>query len=130
MDSSLESKICSFCCRPGSRQNRLAGGLGAMICFECLEWYYEDSRSSARVAKRTRPVWDEMTDAELLAKLPLILRSAEQNQDFVSDWVGLIRARKISWAQIGGVLGVSRQAAWERFASHHRGDDAASKTGS
>ena len=116
VDSKLENKICSFCGRPGSRRNRLAGGLGAMICFECLEWYYEDSRSSARVAKRTRPVWEEMTDTELLAKLPLIVRSAEQNQAFVNDWVALIRARRISWAQIGAALGVSRQAVWERFA--------------
>lgn len=130
VDLSLESKICSFCCRPGSRKNRLAGGLGAMICFECLEWYYEDSRASARVAKGTRPVWDEMTDAELLAMLPLIMKSAEQNQAFVNEWVGLIRDRKISWAQIGGVMGVSRQAAWERFAAHHRDDDAAAETGS
>lgn len=123
MDSTLEDKFCSFCGQPGSGKNRLAGGLGAMICVECLEWYYEDTRSSARVAKRTRPVWEEMTDAELLEKLPLIVRSAEQNQAFVNDWVGLIRARKISWAQIGKVLGVSRQAVWERFAAGHRGGE-------
>ncbi len=128
MDSTLEHKLCSFCGQPGSRKNRLAGGLGAMICFECLEWYYADSRSGKRVAARTKPVWDEMSDTELLAKLPLILRSAEQNQAFAIDWVGLIRARKISWAEIGKVLGVSRQAAWERFAAHHK-DDAAAKTG-
>jgi hypothetical protein len=130
VDSKLENKICSFCGQAGSRKNRLAGGLGAMICFECLEWYYEDTRSPARVAKRTRPVWDEMTDTELLAKLPLIVQSAEQNQAFLIDWVGLIRARNISWAQIGKALGVSRQAAWERFAAHHRGDETASKAGS
>jgi hypothetical protein len=119
MDSKLEHKICSFCGRPGSRKNRLAGGLGAMICFECLEWYYHDTRSGARVVKRTRPVWEEMSDTELLAKLPLIVQSAEQNQVFLADWVGLIRDRKISWAQIGKALGVSRQAAWERFAARH-----------
>lgn len=129
MDSKLENKICSFCGRAGSRKNRLAGGLGAMICFECLEWYYEDTRSPKRVAQRTRPVWDEMTDTELLAKLPLILQSAEQNAAFANDWVGLIRERNISWAQIGKVLGVSRQAAWERFASHQKNDPAA-KAGS
>jgi hypothetical protein len=130
VDAKLENKICSFCGRAGSQKNRLAGGLGAMICFECLEWYYEDSRSPARVAKRTRPVWEEMTDTELLAKLPLIVQSAEQNQAFVNDWVGLIRERKVSWAQIGRVLGVSRQAAWERFAAHHRSDDSAARSGS
>lgn len=130
MDAKLENKICSFCGKTGSRKNRLAGGLGAMICFECLEWYYQDSRSPNRVAKRTRAVWEEMTDTELLAKLPLIVRSAEQNQAFVHDWVELIRARRVSWAQIGKALGVSRQAAWERFAAHHRDDEAAPKVSS
>lgn len=122
MEPRIEDRICSFCGNPGSGKNRLAGGLGAMICFECLEWYYQDTRSSANVAARTRPVWDEMSDAELLAKLPLIVQSAEQNAAFVTEWVSLIRERKVSWAQIGKVLGVSRQAAWERFASHvHEG---------
>ena len=93
VDTQLENKICSFCGQPGHQKNRLAGGLGAMICFECLEWYYHDTRSARRVAKRTRPVWEEMSDAELLSKLPLIVRSAEQNQQFLVDWVGLIRAR-------------------------------------
>lgn len=123
MDSSIESKICSFCGRAGSRKNRLAGGLGAMICMDCLEFYYHDSRSATRVAAATKPVWDEMSDAELLSKLPLILKSAAQNADFANDWVGLIRARQISWAEIGKVLGVSRQAAWERFAAAQKAAD-------
>lgn len=88
-----------------------------MICFECLESYYQHSRSTERVEKATRSVWEEMSDAQLLATLPLILRSAQQNAEFANEWVELIRSRKISWAEIGKVLGVSRQAAWERFAS-------------
>lgn len=127
MESNLEQRICSFCGKAGSKRNRLAGGLGAMICFECLEWYYEDSRSPKRVAARTRAVWDEMSDTELLSKLPLIVRSAEQNSEFLNDWVALIRERKVSWAHIGKALGVSRQAAWERFAAHQK--DAAAKSG-
>lgn len=117
VDRTLEEKFCSFCGEPGSRKRRLAGGLGAMICIECLESYYEHSRSKERVTTATRSVWDEMTDAQLLAKLPLILRSAQQNADFANEWVALLRARRISWAEIGKVLGVSRQAVWERFAS-------------
>ncbi len=125
MDSRVESKICSFCGEQGSQDRRLAGGLGAMICVPCLEHFYEATRTSERIESQTRPVWDEMSDADLLSRLPLILRSATQNADFASDWVGLVRARGISWAQIGKVLGVSRQAAWERFASNvPRGDSA------
>lgn len=115
VETRLESRICSFCGKAGSSRRRLAGGLGAMICFECLESYYEDTRSPKRVSAGSRPVWDEMSDADLLDKLPLILRSAEQNVEFAGEWVDLLRERKISWAEIGKVLGVSRQAAWERF---------------
>ncbi|WP_183093694.1 ClpX C4-type zinc finger protein [Nocardioides stalactiti] len=117
MDHQVENKMCSFCGEQGSQQRRLAGGLGAMICFPCLESYYEDTRSPERVAARSRAVWDEMSDLELLGYLPLIVRSAEQNAAFVHDWVALLRDRKVSWAQVGKALGVSRQAAWERFAS-------------
>lgn len=128
VDRTLEKKFCSFCGEPGTSKRRLAGGLGAMICFECLESYYEHSRSAARVTKATSSVWEDMSDAQLLATLPLILRSAQQNADFAAEWVELIRSRKISWAEIGKVLGVSRQAAWERFASR-QGEAPAKKAG-
>jgi biotin operon repressor len=29
--------------------------------------------------------------------------------------IDLLRSRKVSWAQIGTALGMSRQSAWERF---------------
>jgi hypothetical protein len=31
------------------------------------------------------------------------------------DHVGMLRARGVSWTRIGEALGVSKQAAWERF---------------
>jgi len=34
----------------------------------------------------------------------------------LGDWVQLARDRGLSWTEIGQALGVSRQAAWERFA--------------
>ncbi len=117
MDPKVESKLCSFCGQVGSMENRLAGGLGAMICFECLSYFYHQSHQETEVESRSGPVWDDMSDVEMLEKLPLILRSAAQNSAFANDWVDLLRERKISWAAIGQVLGVSRQAAWERFAA-------------
>ena len=56
-----------------------------------------------------------MSDADLLSKLPLIAATSEQVDDFMRDWIKLVRSRKISWAEIGKVMGISRQAAWERF---------------
>ena len=60
--------------------------------------------------------WERMSDAEVLATLPQILASAEQNVFFAQEWVEMMRERGITWAEIGRVLGVTRQAAWERFA--------------
>ena len=68
--------------------------------------------------------WEQMDDAEVLATLPQILASAEQNTAFAHEWVDLLRGRNISWAEIGRALGVSRQAAWERF-SRRLGDKGA-----
>jgi hypothetical protein len=31
------------------------------------------------------------------------------------DYVSTLRARGVSWTRIGTALGVSKQAAWERF---------------
>jgi hypothetical protein len=33
----------------------------------------------------------------------------------VHDHVDVLRRRGVSWTRIGGALGVSKQAAWERF---------------
>lgn len=121
MDFARASKMCSFCGRPGGPDVKLAGGLGAMICDECVETFHENNQSSERVAAFSTPPWERMTDSELLATLPLILRSAEQNASFAQEWVDMLRSRNVSWAQVGKALGVSRQAAWERFAHRSSG---------
>ena len=79
--------------------------------------------SLVAAARGPRP-WDRMSDAELLATLPQILASAEQNVAFAHEWVDLLRERRVSWAEIGRTLGVSRQAAWERFAQESGDKDA------
>ncbi len=103
--------MCSFCDRAGSADNRLAGGLGAMICMDRLERYCAERRDPGAVARRTEPVWEEVSVAELVATLPLILPSAAQNAAFADEWVGLLRERGVSWTEIDKALGVSRQAA-------------------
>ena len=119
MAISREGKTCSFCGTPGGPGTDLPliGGLGAQVCVPCIDAFHaivHDEERSAAV-RRTMP-WERMTDPELLATLPQILASAEQNSAFAQEWVDMLRERRISWAEIGRVLGVSRQAAWERFA--------------
>ena len=112
-----EGKICSFCGEPGSADLQLIGGLGAQVCVPCVDDFHDLAHDQEKraAAKGTMP-WERMSDAEVLATLPQIMASAEQNVAFAHEWVDLLRERNISWAEIGRTLGVSRQAAWERFA--------------
>ncbi|MCW2798339.1 hypothetical protein [Nocardioides sp.] len=122
MDFSPASKMCSFCGIHGTRKTKFAGGLGAMMCADCLEYYHGVLSSKKRTAAISRPPWESMSDTELLSKLPLIAQTADQVNEFLVDWVRLARSRNLSWAEIGKALGTSRQAAWERFAEV-RADD-------
>ena len=115
MDFSPANRMCSFCGKQGTQDTKFVGGLGAMMCVDCLEHYHAQLQTPASRQARRKPPWESMSDVELLAVLPQILRAAEQVNSFATEWVGLLRERKISWSAIGNVLGVSRQAAWERF---------------
>jgi hypothetical protein len=107
---------CSFCGKRGTDDTRFAGGLGALMCTECLE-----SFTAAFAAPENAHIsiigWSDenMTDADMLARLPLIAATAGQVDRYLRAWVARIRERHISYAEIGKALGVSRQAAWERF---------------
>lgn len=119
MSITREGRICSFCAAPGGPGTDvpLIGGLGAQICLTCLDTFHELVHDEQQIAAaRGVMPWDRMSDAEVLATLPRILASAEQNTSFAQEWVDMLHDRGITWAEIGRVLGVTRQAAWERFA--------------
>jgi hypothetical protein len=117
MELTGEGKICSFCGEPWGPEpdRRFAGGFGAQICVPCIRRCSEIFESEESYRRARRPAWDEMSDEELLETLPRILATSDQVDEFLRDWVGLIRDRGISWQHVGLALGVSRQAAWERF---------------
>lgn len=121
MQFSRSGKMCSFCGEPGGPDVKLAGGLGAMICDDCVEHFHDNNLHPERIAEMSRPPWEVMPLTELLATLTLIMRSAEQNNDFAQEWVEMLREKRASWAEIGKALGVSRQSAWEKYA--HRSTD-------
>jgi hypothetical protein len=107
---------CSFCGKRGTDDTRFAGGLGALMCTECLEKFTAAFAAPENANARIIGWSDEdMTDAEMLARLPLIAATAAQVDRYLRAWVAKIRERHISYAEIGKALGVSRQAAWERF---------------
>lgn len=116
MDVDAGKKHCSFCGEQGQTGEPLMGGLGAFMCGPCVDYYggvLDEIRSTGTVAP---PPWDAMSDADILGKLDLITRTGNQVDAFLVEWVQLARSRKLSWAEIGKALGISRQAAWERFA--------------
>ena len=115
MDFSPVGKVCSFCGVIGTKETRFAGGLGAMMCLDCLAYYHETFSSKEATQAIAHPPWEKMSDAEMLGTLPLIAMTSDQVDHFLHDWIQLIRERKLSWAHVGKAMGTSRQAAWERF---------------
>jgi ATP-dependent Clp protease ATP-binding subunit ClpX len=106
---------CSFCLKSQHEVAMLvAGPARVSICDVCVglagEW----------VAGRTPdisgyPPPDKLPTERLLNQLPAI-ESHYRGQGTQLEWVvDQLRSRKVSWAAIGEKLGVSRQAAWERF---------------
>ena len=127
MGITREGKICSFCGTQGGPGTDvpLLGGLGAQICRGCVDDFHEVLHDEDRMAApRTTMPWESKSDVEVLATLPMILSSADQNASFAQEWVDLLRERDVSWAEIGRSLGVTRQAAWARFAKKSRDNSA------
>ena len=116
MSITREGRTCSFCGAPARPDLQLIGGLGAQVCATCVDDFHAILHDPGKLATaKGRFPWETMPDEEMLATLPLIMSSAEQNTAFAHEWVDLLRARNVSWAEIGRTLGVSRQAAWEWF---------------
>jgi hypothetical protein len=107
---------CSFCGTRGTDDTRFAGGLGALICADCLERFTAAFAAPENAGQKVIG-WadDHLPDADMLARLPLVSANAAQVDRYLRLWVAQIRERRLSYAEIGKALGVSRQAAWERF---------------
>ena len=116
MKISSTGRMCSFCGREDANGTQFSGELGALICADCVDRYHRLlADPPAATSTVTADPWHSLSTEQLLATLPLISRSSAQTSDFLITSVGVLRSRKASWAKIGRSLGVSRQAAWERF---------------
>lgn len=103
---------CSFCEKPDSKVEKLiAGASNVYICDVCVG-------SCNRILEATPATFaggDAMTDAQLLDALRPASATVEAARGVLQTQVDTLRSRGVSWADIGGALGISRQAAWERF---------------
>jgi ClpX C4-type zinc finger len=111
-EARLETLCCSFCNKDKATVSKLVAGPGVYICNECVglcNLIIADEPAGSFAA------WDERPDDELLAGLAKIQAVVAQADAAVHDHVDVLRSRGITWTRIGEALGVSKQAAWERF---------------
>jgi hypothetical protein len=103
---------CSFCRKDEDVVRKLIGGPGVYICDACVALCNRilDGKPSLPF-----PGWQSLSNGELLATLAPSNAAVEATRDVLQEHVDLLRKRGVSWAEIGDALGVSRQAAWERF---------------
>jgi hypothetical protein len=115
-DTAAELVWCSFCGKSNTEVEKLVAGPGVHICNDCVDLAasiieeYRDKQVRLRM-----PIWESMTDDEVLDHVPRIAVVADQVEGDLRSWVQELRRRGVTWARIGETLGVTRQSAWERF---------------
>lgn len=103
---------CSFCRKSEKMVAKLIAGPGVYICDACV------GLCNDILGDRPTPGfagWDSLSDAQLLAALPPSEIMVESTRAVLQTQIDVLRKRDVSWATIGEALGISRQAAWERF---------------
>jgi ClpX C4-type zinc finger protein len=115
-DGALPTKTlyCSFCFKSQHEVKKLISGHGSIfICDECVDLCNEIIADRTISTKPPSP--EELPTERLLERLGAIEETVQGKGNQLRSVVELLRSRKVSWAQIGVALGVSRQSAWERF---------------
>ncbi|WP_072392083.1 AsnC family protein [Hyphomicrobium sp. CS1GBMeth3] len=103
---------CSFCGKHAGEVARLIAGPKVHICDACVGVCV---KLLDVVPGEFKTTWDAMDDRQLLDALKPTAAVVDGTRGVLQAQVDALRKRGISWATIGGELGVSRQAAWERF---------------
>lgn len=111
-DSRTDLLCCSFCNKDKDSIAKLVAGPGVYICNECID-LCNHILAEQPVPKMAG--WTERPDDELLKSLARAQVIASQVDASVHQRVDILRSRGMSWTRIGEALGVSKQAAWERF---------------
>jgi ClpX C4-type zinc finger len=108
---------CSFCGKSEREVEKLIAGPSVFICDGCVGLCNGILRAEAADPGAQAQIVDleTMPSEQLLDWLKLQGRFFEHARAAMQDAVDTLRKREVSWAAIGEALGVSRQAAWDRF---------------
>ena len=115
---------CSFCGKSQYEVAKLIAGPAVFICDECTRLCQKiieaeteaDAKRDAAAAKPDFATPDTYPTERLLGLLASAETAFERVGEQVQHYVDILRDREVSWADVGKALGVSRQAAWRRFA--------------
>lgn len=107
--------FCSFCRKSDQEVDRLIGGPGVYICGRCVGMCAKMLKPWGGKAVPDFAGWDTYSDKQLLQALAPTERTLEAVRRDLQAKIDILRKRGVSWETIGGALGTSRQAAWERF---------------
>lgn len=102
---------CSFCGKGADEVAKLMAGAKAHICDECVGVCTEILKATPAGTAG----WKDMSDDALLSGLKIAEASVEATRAVLQAEIEELRSRGLSWEKIGHALGISRQAAWERF---------------
>ena len=103
---------CSFCGKSDREVAKLiAGAKGGYICDACVG----TCNRILDALPKTFGGWDRLSDDELLDCLKPASATVDATRAVLQAQVDELRKRNVGWEAIGEALGVSRQAAWERF---------------
>jgi hypothetical protein len=106
---------CSFCGKDQTKVQKLIAGPGVFICDECVDLSAQIIAEETGDRPRLASV-EAMTDEQLFQGLRQAAAAAAQAEYGLHERIAELRGRGHTWTQLGTALGVSRQAAWERFA--------------
>jgi ATP-dependent Clp protease ATP-binding subunit ClpX len=114
MSEMARTLYCSFCFKSQHEVRKLiAGPASIFICDECVGLCTAIIAGHLPSPKILSP--HELPTKRLLERLGAIEQTVQGKGSQLQSVVDLLRAREVSWAQIGTALGISRQSAWERF---------------
>ena len=103
---------CSFCRKDEHTVAKLIGGPGVYICDACVELC---NKILAGKSVPSFSGWETLSNEALLATLHPAEVAMSNVEETLKQHVSQLRGRGMTWTRIGEALGVTRQAAWERF---------------